>query len=146
MKKFFLVLVSSACLFRLSAQTEVKVSPIPLLFGYVAASVEQGFNPSFGLDASLYYIEESWGGNLSAKYYFNPEKGIDKFHVGAFLGAQESAPGLGFLLGYKWVSTKNVIFELGGGLGRSFDDTVLGYGKFHIGFRFGKKSKPVIQE
>lgn len=146
MKKLFLLTTCLVLFIRLSAQTEIKLSPIPLLFGYVAVSVEQGIGPSFGLDGSFYYIEDVNGINLAAKYYFNPEKGIDKFHVGAFVGAQESAPGLGFLLGYKWVSTKNIIFELGAGLGRSFDDEVLGYGKFHLGYRFGKKSKSVIPE
>lgn len=143
MKKFFLSLVLLACVVRMSAQAEIKLSPIPLLFGYVAASFEYGFTPSFGLDGDFYFIEDLSAVSLSAKYYFNPDKGIDKFHVGAFVGAAESAPGLGFLLGYKWVSNKNILFELGLGVGRSLDDGVIGYGKFHMGYRFGKKSAKV---
>ena len=52
-----------------------------------------------------------------------------------------AAVGVGFLIGYKWISRKNILFEIGAGLGRSFteDDYLLGYGKLHMGYRFGKK-------
>ena len=140
MKKLLLVFALLAYLSPLFAQTEVKLSPIPLLFGYVAASVEQGVSKSFGIEGDFILIEDFIGGNLSGKYYFDPSKGIDKFHVGAFEGVHESI-GIGFLVGYKLVSRKNVLFEVGLGVGRGFDDTVIGYGKLHLGYRFEKKPK-----
>ena len=140
MKKLFFCLFFGFCAFRMSAQAELKISPVPLLFGYVAASFEYGFTKDFGLEADYYYFEDFNAAAISAKYYFNPGSSIDRFHVGAFIGAAESAPGLGFLLGYKLVSRKNILFELGAGIGRSLDDSGIGYFKFHIGYRFGKKS------
>lgn len=140
MKNLLLVIALSAYISNLSAQTEIKLSPFPLLFGFVAASVEQGVSASFGVEADIVFIEDYVGGNLSGKYYFEPERGIDKFHVGGFIGINETI-GVGFLLGYKWVSRKNVIFEIGAGVGRSFDDGVIGYGRLHLGYRFEKKSK-----
>lgn len=145
MKKCYLLLVLFAYASILSAQTEVKLSPLPLLFGGVFASVEQGVSPLIGIDADLAFVDGYTAFNLSGKYYFNPEKGIDKFHIGAFIGINDSAPGVGFLLGYKWISRNNIIFELGLGLGRTFDDGVLGYGKLHIGYRFEKKSKKEVK-
>ena len=141
MKKLLIAATFIFCFVRLNAQTEVKLSPIPLLFGYVAVSVEQQVNPDFGVDLDLYLIEDFFGGNLSAKYYFNPDRGIDKFHVGAFGGVQYESVGVGFLAGYKWLSRKNITFELGLGIGRSFDDGAIGYAKFHLGYRFEKKAK-----
>ncbi len=138
MKKLLLVCALSVYVSQLAAQTDIKLSPIPLLFGYVAASVEQGLSESIGIEGDFILIEDFVGGNLSGKYYFEPEKGIDKFHVGVFVGIQESV-GVGFLAGYKLVSRKNVIFEVGLGIGRSFDDGVIGYGKLHLGYRFEKK-------
>ncbi len=140
MKNLLLAFALFAYVSNLSAQTEIKLSPVPLLFGYVAASVEQGLSESFGVEGDVYFIEDFLGGSLSGKYYFEPARGIDKFHVGAFIGIQE-AIGVGFLLGYKWLSRKNVIFEIGAGVGRSFDDGVIGYGKLHLGYRFEKKPK-----
>lgn len=139
MKKTLLLLVCLAWLSRSFAQTEVKISPVPLLFGLVAVSVEQGFSPSFGADLGLAYYDEAFGVTLAGKYYFNPEDGIDKFHIGAFAAVQDASPGIGFLVGYKWLSVKNVVFELGLGLGRSFEGGVVGYGKFHVGYRFVKR-------
>ncbi len=140
MKKRLLIFALSAYMSQLAAQTEIKLSPVPLLFGYVAASVEHGVSESIGIEGDFILVEDFVGGNVSGKYYFEPVKGIDRFHVGAFIGIQETV-GIGFLLGYKWVSQKNVIFELGIGVGRSFDDGVIGYGKLHLGYRFEKKSK-----
>lgn len=145
MKKLLFILLFAITVFHLKAQVEVKLSPVPLLFGDIALSVEGAVGESFGLDGDLWVGSgDTFDGNVafnfSGKYYFNPEKRIDKFHVGVFLGVQNTAPGLGFLIGYKWVSSKNVVFELGGGIGRSLDgEDVLGYFKFHLGYRFNRK-------
>ncbi|MBL7826770.1 MAG: hypothetical protein JNJ57_09075 [Saprospiraceae bacterium] len=141
MKKLLFTFLAAGIGFQALAQTELKLSPIPLLFGYVALSVEQQINPSFGIDGDLLLLDGAFGANISGKYYFDPELGIDKFHIGGFLGAyQDAGLGIGFLAGYKWVSRKNVVFELGLGVGRGFDLDVIGYGKLHVGYRFNKKS------
>ena len=141
MKKILLAFFLTSYLVHAAAQTEVKISPLPLLFGGIAASLEFGTSRDFGIDADLYFIDGSGGGNVSAKYYLTPNYGLDQFHIGGFVGAREEAVGVGFLIGYKWISRKNILFEIGAGLGRSFteDDYLLGYGKLHMGYRFGKK-------
>lgn len=136
-KLLFLSLLVSGL--SLQAQTELKISPIALIFGYPAISVEQQLTESFGLDADVFLLDGFFGANLSGKYYFDPVRGIDKFHVGLFMGVQE-VPGIGFLAGYKFLSRKNVVFELGLGIGRSFDGGAVGYGKVHLGYRFNKKA------
>ncbi len=98
MKRSLLVFALFACASHLSAQTEVKLSPIPLLFGYVAASVEQGISKSFGIDGDFILIEDFVGGNISGKYYFDPEKGIDKFHVGVIYWHTRKQLALAFCL------------------------------------------------
>lgn len=133
---------------RTQAQVEVKLSPIPLLFGDVALSVEGGISESFGIDGDIYIGSEVFLANLSGKYYFNPYRGIDRFHVGAFIGynngffSEDSGePGIGFLAGTKIVSRKNILFEVGFGVGRSFGEGAILYGKLHMGYRFNSNSK-----
>jgi Protein of unknown function (DUF3575) len=113
------------------------------------------------------------------KYYFSPKQGIDGFYGGVYVrgghsnfktsttvgsgtGTTSSSTesftrdrlGAGFTLGYKWITAKNVVIELGAGLGRkifnkysnagqgvntsnipilNFD----GFFKFSVGYRFG---------
>lgn len=122
----------------LSAQVDVKISPIPLLFGVGAVSVEYALAPSWGLDADILAGADFFGANLSGKFYFDPQKGIDRFHVGAFIGDLQGSVGLGFLVGTKIVSKKRILFEIGVGIGRTLDDGVIGYGKLHLGYRLGK--------
>ena len=143
MKKIILFVVCALSIARIAAQTEIKISPIPLLFGAGAISIEQGLAESFGLDLDVVLAEGFFGANLSGKYYFNPERGIDKFHIGMFLGiiGEDNVPGVGFLAGTKLISRKNLLFEVGLGIGRSFDGGGVGYGKLHIGYRFDKKAK-----
>lgn len=125
---------------RASAQFEVKLSPVALLFGAAAVSVEMGLSPSFGLDLDGIIADGGGGVNLSGKYYFNPQMGLDRFHVGAFLGTLGDAPGVGFLAGVKLLSRHNVLFEIGLGAGRSFDGGAVGYGKLHLGYRFPRRA------
>jgi hypothetical protein len=129
-----------ASLHHVNAQTELKVSPVALLFGGLAFSAEQQISPSFGLDADILAAVDGFGANLSGKYYFDPKVGIDRFHIGIFAGGiTDNGVGGGFLAGYKWVSTKRIVFEAGVGVGRTFDGGVTGYGKLHLGYRFVKK-------
>lgn len=142
MKKILFFTAAFLCIQQLAAQTELKISPIPLLFGVGAISIEQGISESFGLDGDIILGEDFFGANLSGKYYFNPERGIDKFHIGAFFGTigDENTPGIGFLAGTKLISRKNLLFEIGLGVGRNFDGGGLFYGKLHLGYRFTKKA------
>lgn len=129
-----------ASLHHLNAQTELKVSPVALLFGGLAFSAEQQITPSFGLDADILAAVDGFGANLSGKYYFDPREGIDRFHIGIFAGGiTDNGVGGGFLAGYKWVSSKRIVFEAGVGVGRTFDGGITGYGKLHLGYRFVKK-------
>lgn len=139
MKKSLLLLLFALFLSKTHAQTEIKLSPFPLLFGVAAVSLEHGLSESWGLDADLIAGQGAFGGNLSGKYYFNPKTSIDRFHIGVFTGnlGGEQTFGIGFLAGYKVVSAKNILFEIGLGAGRSFNgESILGYGKLHIGYRF----------
>ena len=139
-KSLLLPLLLLASLHRMNAQTELKVSPVALLFGGLAFSAEQQITPSFGLDADILAAVDGFGANLSGKYYFDPQQGIDRFHIGIFAGGiTDNGVGGGFLAGYKWVSSKRIVFEAGVGVGRTFDGGITGYGKLHLGYRFVKK-------
>lgn len=141
MKKILILpLLLLASMYHLNAQTELKVSPVALLFGGLAFSAEKQINPSFGIDADILAAGDGFGANLSVKYYFDPKQGIDRFHIGIFAGGiTDNGIGGGFLAGYKWISTKRIVFEAGAGVGRTFDGGITGYGKLHIGYRFVKK-------
>ncbi|MCB0522875.1 MAG: hypothetical protein R3A50_01935 [Saprospiraceae bacterium] len=143
MKKLIIFLLALLSYSQIHAQAEVKISPVALLFEVVAISVETPVADNFGLDGDI--ITSFYGGfyaNLSGKYYFNPKTRIDGFHIGAFLGGgTDTGVGLGFLLGYKLLSRNNVVFEVGAGVGRGIEDSILGYGKLHVGYRFGERKK-----
>jgi len=75
-------------------------------------------------------------GILSYKYYFKPEDGGDKFYAFPYFRYKSSkfsitdnavdydisytALGVGFGLGYKWVATSGLLFDLGVGAGKNF--------------------------
>jgi|SRR5699024_1087735 len=170
---FLLVIIS----FPAYSQTDVSVNPIGLLFRSIDASIEQSLSESFGLEGSANFNFNSYnvlGDELNSngfgiralgKYYFKPEKGTDKFHIGPYarvgynsINFSKDKVGnfrfaIGFYVGYKWVSQKNIIFEIGLGIGRAFinkyssddssfnindwpDFNVDGTGKLAIGYRF----------
>lgn len=140
MKKLLLFgLLFSFATLTVKAQTEIKVNPIALMFTGIGVGVEYGINDDFGVDLSTLIVE---GGGIvwvSGKYYLNPRQGLDRFHLGVFLGGgTDIGPGIGFLLGTKVASQSNkVIFEIGAGIGRSFDGGVIPYGRISIGYRIG---------
>lgn len=141
MRNLIFLLVLTAPALPLSAQTEIKISPIPLLFTTVAVSVEQGLSDSWGLDGDLIFGEDIFAVNLSGKFYFDPRYGLDRFHVGVFTGFLDDNVGLGFLAGTKILSKNRILFEVGLGIGRAFDDEAIIYGKLHLGYRFQKRKK-----
>ena len=86
------------------------------------------------------------GGGLliHGKYYFNPDFGSDKVYVGllagGFGGDGETFAAFGFEGGYKWLGKRNVLLEIGLGIGRATADFgVLPYGRLMVGYRFPKK-------
>lgn len=150
MKKLIYVAAILCACANLQAQTELKINPLGALFLNPDFSAEFGVAENIGIEPSvgLSWISltvdgdkfKSSGATFGAqgKYYFNPEKGIDKFYAGIYLRGAESKftstssssgtstsevfsrsrLGAGFSLGYKWVSRQNVVFELGAGIGR----------------------------
>ncbi len=126
------------------SQTEIKINPIGVLFSSPDISVEFGVADNIGIEpyigASWYnltvdntkYKSTGFGYGVNGKYYFSPEKGIDKFYAGLYLRGGSSnfksdtsnanftrnRLSLGLSLGYKWVSRNNVVFEIGAGVGR----------------------------
>lgn len=140
MKKFILLSLLSVCAtFNLRAQTEIKINPLVLLLPGLGVGVEHGINDEFGIDVNALIIEGAGGIWVAGKYYLNPRQGLDRFHIGVFVGAvSEIGPGLGFMIGQKIVSSSNrILFDIGLGIGRSFDGGVLPYGRLSIGYRFG---------
>jgi hypothetical protein len=140
LKHFFFCLAFLGFLSPLSAQTDLKISPVALLFERLAFSAEFGVGrgDDFGLDVDLIIYSGPISYNVSGKYYFQPKRGLDGFHIGAFAGnlGDEDSFGLGFLAGFKAVSLKRVVFEVGLGVGRSFISYgAIGYGKLHVGYR-----------
>jgi len=139
MKKLMMSLVLMTSMYTLNAQFEVKVNPIALIFTSVNVSAEYLVNDNLGLELDALLLDGDGGAYLTAKYYFNPQQGTDRFHVGIFTGAVAGTGiGLGFMLGTKIVSEKGVLFDVGLGLGRATDG-ILPYGKLAVGYRFGGK-------
>jgi hypothetical protein len=142
MKKSLTSLIWIFAIYSASAQTEIKVCPIAVLFGVFAGSAETAVSESFGLDGDVIALSDFFGFNISGKYYFNPVRRIDGFHIGMYGGnIADGSMGVGFLIGYKWLSRKNVLFELGIGGGRSFEGAGSVYGKAHVGYRFHQAAK-----
>jgi hypothetical protein len=146
MKKNILLALFSAIILSCQAQTEVKINPLGLLFSSPDLSAEFGVNESVGIEPYVGlsflsltvgndgYTSNGYGLGVNSKYYFTPEKGIDKFYGGVYVrggGSKFTGKGtnsgnsfsssyfaLGLSLGYKWVSKQNIVFDLGLGLGR----------------------------
>lgn len=143
MRKLLFVFVISSLFFAksINAQSEIKLSPV-ILGGVGMVSFEYGFNENVGVEMILLAASGGAGAAVSGKYYLNPNRGLDRFHLGMFLGTgTDLGPGFGFLFGTKMVSEKGLLFEVGIGLGRTFDGGVIPYFKLDFGYRFGRKNK-----
>jgi hypothetical protein len=129
---------------------ELKTNPIGLLFNTVPVSLEYVVNDDIGLEATASYSYSTgdfFEGTSSAsglvmsglfKYYFSPNKGGDRFYAFPYVRyanrkftfsntnttgnvvATWKAFGAGFGIGYKWVSEKGILLDIGGGLGKNF--------------------------
>ena len=186
MKQKFIILslIFAGFSLNLNAQIDVTINPIGLLFSNINAGVDIGLSedmsvePRLGLSFTDYDLGDvefsSTGFALGAigKYYFSPDDGCDKWHLGPYLDFGTSTLkadmeadvtntkfGLGVYFGYKVVSSKGIVFDIGFGGGRNFinkfeasdgTETDLGNipllninvtGKLAVGYRFGGGNK-----
>lgn len=146
MQKLLLVtLIFSSCLSMVEAQLDVKLNPIALLSEVGQFSVEYSSNENWGLEGEAIVARDAIFLFAQGKHYFNPKRGADKFNIGALMGVLSTDNnvnfGLGFFTGYKWISPKNILFELAVGIGRAYAaaDDFFPYGKLYIGYRFKEK-------
>jgi hypothetical protein len=188
-KLFFPICFLVAMVSQSNAQVDVQINPLALLFGSIDLTAEFPVSQDFGIEGGLDYNFQSFdiddieyknngvGIRAVGKYYFNPNRGIDRWNIGAYMkfvtgtsSAEDATTAdrdevkntrfaVGFYTGYKWVSRKNIIFELGLGLGRNFvsnheysdgtevddDDVPLLnvdiLGRLSVGYRFGGGAK-----
>lgn len=182
MKKLTFLFYFTLFLSAAKAQLDVSINPISILFSSLDLSAEYGLSNDFGLDATLGYDFQRYdvddieiknngiGLRLIGKYYFNPEDGIDKWSIGPYVRFKTASGtyddgvenykvkntvfAAGLYAGFKWVSRRNIVFELGLGGGRAFvnkftsDDSSFDSGDFPglnfditgrlaVGYRFG---------
>ena len=135
-------------IFSLSLKSqEVSVNPFALLFEGFIFGADYNINDDFGIGADLAFGQGLGLFYVNGKHYFNPKKGNDRWMLGSFIGGAgefgggDGGAGLGFFVGYKWISRRNIVFELAGGAGRDFSGDIgfLPYYKFNVGYRFKKK-------
>ncbi len=131
-----------------SAQVEVKLNPINLLFSGIDASVEVRLSKHIALEPyvnlTLYPLKnenaylasaqltKGTEGNINAKYYFSDTKAFYGFYTGLYLRAAENKfltndkketisqnlTGIGVSFGFKWVTRKNLVLGIDSGFGR----------------------------
>lgn len=146
-KKFLLSVFIIVIAFSARAQVDLSVNPLTLLFKSVDIHAEYRVYDNIGVELtpsftyrnygnidSKDYTSNGFGIKLIGKYYFIPEAGCDKWNIGPYFKygsirlSQKDGPNIikstrfaiGVYLGYKWVTTNNVIIELGFGMGRAF--------------------------
>lgn len=156
---------------------ELKSNPLPVLIedGFLLPiSAEYIVNPKLGIELDIIgagFRASGSGGSLfgggaiiygSARHYFSPKKGGDRFYVVFFAGGMgiytegwvygypyrdlQTTFGGGPITGYKWVFNKNILLDVGIGLGAGTGTSggldALPYAKLHLGYRFNfKKNK-----
>ena len=157
MKNFFFTVLLLTCSLGLThAQTDVSISPYSLIVAKPAFSVEQSIARQVGLEGFFRLnniITDPFGLNrrysmvinANIRYYLDPKKGYDRFHLGLFAGGATNgfSLGAGFSLGYKIISEKRIFLDVATGAGRTLtgEGDVWPYGKLNIGYRFRKRDK-----
>lgn len=102
----------------LNAQTDVSLSPFGLLIPALVFSVEGLIGNDAGLEGYLLAAEGGFGLYANGSYYLNSKRGHDGFKIGFFVGGfTNGGVGPGFSFGYKTVSEKGLLFDVGLGLG-----------------------------
>lgn len=165
---------------KMNAQVDVTVNPIGILFGNLSLGADFILADEFSLEGQIGiglgnddFTGLKWSNipiTAVGKYYFNPKNGADGFYADAFLRFvsrsykadddntvyatySQTRLGLGIGIGYKVVSRKNIVFDIGFGVGRALLDNtsfnsdgeefevdwpgIMFQGKLGIGYRFG---------
>ncbi len=167
--------LAGAFLTKSDAQIDATINPIGALFGNFNVGADFGITESISLEMAVGFSSgdldgQGWNSfpiTAIGKYYFNPNRGVDKFYADAFVrfvnrnldafdamgGASYTRFGVGFGLGYKVVGNSGFVFDIGVGVGRAIVDkvkydneadtydidwlNVMVNGKLGIGYRFG---------
>ena len=129
---FQLILLSGFC----QAQYEFKSSAVSYLADTWHLGAEIGLLNDIGIEGEYLWSENYSQAYAAAKHYFKPEDGLDGIYAGVFGSTGDTDPGMGFEFGKKYISARNILFETGLGIGKSFsgDDFIFSY-KLHLGFR-----------
>lgn len=147
-RSIFTLLVGLTTLFSVNAQIDVSVNPLGILFGTYGASVEKGFSENFGVELTADYSaikydlgaddvsSNGFGARIMGKYYFGPDKGIDKFNVAVYfrygsntfnnlsdVEVSNTRVAAGLYIGYKTVANSGLFFEIGLGGGKAFTNS-----------------------
>ncbi len=131
------------------AQVDLTINPIGVLWGDFNVGADFAISENFSIEGAVGY-QSAKSGSFKytgipvisrGKYYFNPNRGADKFYADAFLKfvnrdykvddnstdyANYTATrfGIGFGVGYKAVSAKGFVFDLNFGVGRAIASNV----------------------
>jgi hypothetical protein len=129
--------------FTAHAQIDAKLNVGSAIFGGIGVAADIGLSEKSSLSAGLGYVTNDFGvdgfkySNFRIipeyRYYLNPDRGADKFFVGAygklaFVTATDETDdstvdatrgALGILFGNKWVTESGFLFELNLGVGRA---------------------------
>ncbi len=121
------------------AQTEIKINPLGLFFGLASVDAEFGVSDAIGIEPGLTYNSfkigdyktSGFGVRVLGKYYFNEDE-LKGWSGGVYMRFGSNTLELdtdkvkntvfagGIMFNYKWVTKRNIIFELGLGAGRNF--------------------------
>lgn len=145
MKKSFIaltfIIITS---FNLSSQVDIGANPVALLWEAGLLSVDIGLVNDWGIKSDIALIEDFKALSIGAANYLVPRYGNDGFYIGSFIALGDFA-GIGFLGGYKIITQRKIMAEVGFGIGRNFGgkfgETVIPWGRLNVGYRFGKASK-----
>lgn len=148
-KTFVLVFITFLC-FKAKSQIDLKINPIGALFNSPDISGEYLITDNIGVEAKiglvygkitqlgLDYKRGGFSITPNARYYFSPEKGIDKFYAGLYtkfsnisqkFGEEGSTLfsdfsntrfAVGLMLGYKFVADSGFSLDINFGTGRAF--------------------------
>ncbi len=175
------ILCVSGALSKSYAQVDVTINPIGILFGDLSAGADFNLGENLSVEAAVGFGSGKQSGTKYSaipltgtfKYYFNPDKGCDKFYADAFVkfinrkyeyddsslgfaNYTQTRFGFGLGIGFKAVSKKGIVFDIGLGAGRAIVDNtkyedsngieetvdwpdLMIQGKIGIGYRFGGK-------
>lgn len=153
----------------LERKNDIMINPIFLVLGIGNVSYERILSENSGIGANAlfvidnYVVDSSGSGFQLAPYYhyYFGKKTASGFFIGGFASisssdvekeyfdtqsgysyttSKETAFGLGFKFGGKWILKNNLLFEVSTGIGRNFtsdvDNKIISTGMLGIGYRF----------